>query len=224
MGNRQDGNEPLRHLLAKIRAGLNTAVLGDILDEMGHRRQFLPPQIQPLVPEMVLAGFAMPVHEIDTATPDKPFGLMFEALDSLGQDEIYLAGGGSMTYAFWGEMMTTVAMNKDAAGVVLHGYIRDTLKIKAFGLPVFSCGSYAQDQRGRGRVIAYREPIKIGEALIRPGDIVVGDVDGVICVPAAAAEECVTRALGKMATEAKVLDDLTKGLDSSAAFKKYGVM
>ncbi|MCC7047535.1 MAG: RraA family protein [Alphaproteobacteria bacterium] len=191
---------------------------------MGLRRQFLPPQIQPLKPEMVVAGFAMPVHEIDTATPDKPFGLMFEALDSLKQDEIYLAAGGSMTYAFWGEMMTTVAMNKGAAGVVLHGYIRDTLKVMALGLPVFSCGSYAQDQRGRGRVIAYREPIRIGDVLVNPGDILGGDVDGVICVPAAAADECVRRALGKVATEARVLDDLGKGLDSSAAFKKYGVM
>lgn len=224
MSERPLSADTLRPLLGRIRAGLNTAVIGDILDEMGHRRQFLPASIRPLVPEMVMAGFAMPVLERDTNGPEEPFGQMFEALDSLKQDEIYLAAGGSMSYAFWGEMMTTVAMNKGAAGAVLHGYIRDTLKIKALGMPVFSCGSYAQDQRGRGRVIAYRKPIEIGGVLVEPGDILVGDVDGVVCLPARAAEECVERALGKMATEGKVLDDLTKGLDSSAAFKKYGVM
>lgn len=211
-------------LLRAIGNELNTAVIGDILDEMGLRRQFLPPEIRALDPEVTMVGLAMPVIEQDTAGPEDPFGRMFEALDSLRPGEIYLAAGGSMTYAFWGEMMTTVAMNKGAAGAVLHGYIRDTLKIKALGMPVFSCGSYAQDQRGRGRVIAYRKPIEIGGVLVEPGDILVGDVDGVVCLPARAAEECVERALGKMATEGKVLDDLTKGLDSSAAFKKYGVM
>src|SRR6185436_15791390 len=170
-------------LVRQIGVELNTAVIGDILDEMGLRKQFLPPEIRALHPEATMVGLAMPVIEQDTSGPDDPFGKMFEALDSLRPGEIYLAAGGSMTYAMWGEMMTTVALRKGAAGAVLHGHIRDTNKVRRLGLPVFSCGSYAQDQRGRGRVTAYRVPIEIGGVHIEPGDILVGDIDGVIAIP-----------------------------------------
>jgi regulator of RNase E activity RraA len=211
-------------LLRQIGAELNTAVIGDILDEMGFRRQFLPPEIRALHPDVTMVGLAMPVLEQDTSGPADPFGKMFEALDSLRPGEVYLAAGGSMTYALWGEMMTTVALRKQAAGAVLHGHIRDTNKVRSLGLPVFSCGSYAQDQRGRGRVTAYRVPIVIGEVQIEPGDILVGDVDGVISIPANAAAECVRRARQKLSTESEVLKELIGGLDSAKAFDKFGVM
>ena len=211
-------------LLRAIGNELNTAVIGDILDEMGLRSQFLPPEIRALDPDVTMVGLAMPVIEQDTAGPEDPFGRMFEALDSLRPGEIYLAAGGSMTYAFWGEMMTTVALRKQAAGAVLHGYIRDTNKVRKLGLPVFCCGSYAQDQRGRGRVTAYRVPIEIGGVRIEPGDILVGDVDGVLAIPAGATIECVRRARQKLLTESEVLKELVGGLDSAKAFDKFGVM
>jgi regulator of RNase E activity RraA len=216
--------EALRELRRHFGVALNTAVLGDILDEMGFRRQFLPPAIRPLAPDMMLAGLAMPVLETDVADAAEPFGRMFEALDSLRPGEVYLAAGGSMAYALWGELMTTVALRRKAAGAVLHGFIRDTAKVGRLGLPVFSCGSYAQDQRGRGRVVDYRVPLEIGGVSVQPGDIVVGDADGVLCVPSQAAAECVTRALAKLATESEVLKDLAGGLGAAAAFHKYGVM
>jgi regulator of RNase E activity RraA len=211
-------------LLRTIGGELNTAVIGDILDEMGFRRQFLPPEIRALHSDMTMVGLAMPVLEQDTTGPADPFGKMFEALDSLRPGEVYLAAGGSMTYALWGEMMTTVALRKQAAGAVLHGHLRDTNKVRRLGLPVFSCGSYAQDQRGRGRVTAFRVPIVVGEVHIEPGDILVGDVDGVLAIPATAAAECVRRARQKLSTESEVLKELIGGLDSAAAFDKFGVM
>lgn len=211
-------------IVRQIDRELNTAVLGDILDEMGYRRQFLPPSIRPLDPAMVLVGSAMPVLEYDTAASDDPFGKMFEALDSLLPGEVYLASGGSMQYALWGEMMTAVALRKGAAGAVLHGFIRDTQKVRAMGLPVFSCGSYAQDQRGRGRVADYRVPIDIGGVHVAPGDLLVGDADGVLAIPAPAAAECVQRARQKLSVESSVLKELVDGLDSTAAFRKFGVM
>jgi regulator of RNase E activity RraA len=211
-------------LVRQIGVELNTAVIGDILDEMGFRRQFLPPEIRALDPEVTMVGLAMPVLEQDASDPADPFGKMFEALDSLRPSEVYLASGSSMTYALWGEMMTTVALRKQAAGAVLHGHIRDTNKVRRLGLPVFCCGSYAQDQRGRGRVTAYRVPIEIGGVRIEPGDILVGDVDGVISIPAKAAAECVRRARQKLSTESEVLKELIGGLDSAKAFDKFGVM
>src|SRR5262245_56413071 len=75
-------------LVRAIGGELNTAVIGDILDEMGFRKQFLPPEIRALHPEATMVGLAMPVLEQDTSGPDDPFGKMFEALDSLRPGEI----------------------------------------------------------------------------------------------------------------------------------------
>src|ERR1700691_6084370 len=102
-------------LFTSLRAKLFTAVVGDILDKMGHRRQFLPQAIAPLRADMKIVGRAMPVLEADvfddasgaTRGPlgARPFGLMLEALDDLKPQEVYLATGGSLRYALWGEVM-----------------------------------------------------------------------------------------------------------------------
>ena len=118
---------------------LFTAVVGDVLDQMGYSRQFLPAAIAPLASSTVLAGRAMPVLEADLA-PDgslaaapqleaKRFGLMLEALDDLKPGEIYLATGASLAYALWGGLMSTRAMHLGAAGAILDGYVRDANEI-----------------------------------------------------------------------------------------------
>src|SRR3954447_7108117 len=109
-------------LFATVRDKLFTAVLGDVMDANGLTRQFLPPEIRALSPEMIAVGRAMPVVEqdIDGETPaagkPEPFGLMFRALDDLKPDEVYVATGGSHRYALWGEMMSTRAKKLGAAG------------------------------------------------------------------------------------------------------------
>jgi Aldolase/RraA len=116
-------------LFSSLRDKLFTAVVGDVLDKMGWRRQFLPQAIQPLKSDMKLVGRAMPVLEADVfdesprsgAAGMKPFGLMLEALDDLRPHEVYVATGGSFRYALWGELMSTRARYLRAAGAVLNG-------------------------------------------------------------------------------------------------------
>ena len=211
-------------LLATVRDALSTAQLGDVLDTMGRRHQFLPPAIRPAVPGAMLVGRAMPLLEIAAAPDDRSFGLMFEALDSLRAGEVYVAAAGAPPFALWGELMNTRALAQGAAGAVLDGYVRDTRQIRAMTLPVFARGSYAQDQRGRGRVIAYREPVRIADVAVRPGDLIVGDDDGVLCVPGALAAECVEKALEKRRMEERIAREIEDGLSTSEAFDKYGVM
>ena len=146
---------------------LFTAVVGDVLDQMGYPRQFLPAAIAPLSSSTVLAGRAMPVVEADIA-PDgslaaaphlaaKRFGLMLEALDDLRPGEIYLATGASLAYALWGGLMSTRAMHLGAAGAILDGYVRDAREIEALGFPVFARGTLragpgaAREGRGLSR-------------------------------------------------------------------------
>jgi 4-hydroxy-4-methyl-2-oxoglutarate aldolase len=212
-------------LFRLIRAELFTAVIGDICDEIGLGARFLPPAIRPLGGRLsgVMAGRAMPVLEQDIDTPEQiAFGVMFEALDSLRADEIYLSVGATRPYALFGELMSITAMKRGAAGVVCDGNVRDTESILALGFPIFCHGSYALDQRGRGVVTAYRVPVRLGSLEIAPGDILVGDTDGVIAVPRGAEEEVFAKALTKARTENRIKDALEQGSTATDAFRKFG--
>ena len=211
-------------VLRTVRDGLSTAQLGDVLDGLGRRHQFLPPAIRPAVAGIKVVGRAMPLLEIAAAPDDHGFGLMLEALDSLQTDEVYIAAAGAPPFALWGELMNTRALTRGAAGAVLDGYMRDSRHIREMALPVFARGSYAQDQRGRGRVIAYREPVRIADVAIRPGDLIVGDDDGVLVVPSEIAAECVEKALEKRRMENIIAREIEAGVSTTEAFEKYGVM
>ena len=206
-----------------IREKLFTAAVGDVLDAMGLRRQFLPPAIQPLHPDMVVLGRAMPVLEAD-CFDDAGFGLMLHALDDLKPNEVYIASGGTPRYALWGELMSVRAIKCGAAGAVVDGYSRDTRGVLALGFPTFSHGSYAQDQGPRGKVIDYGIPIQMGQVRICPGDIVFGDLDGVCVVPRAAEQDVMAAAFDKARKEKVVRKALEEGMPSKEAFATFGIL
>ena len=221
-------------LFALARRELFTAVVGDVMDQLGLRRQFLSPRIQPLRDDMVVLGRAMPVLEADvfaeniadSANPlmKESFGLMLEALDDLKPNEVYVCTGSSPTYALWGELMSTRAMKLGAAGAVVDGYSRDTRGILALNFPTFSYGRYAQDQGPRGKVIDYRCPIEINGARIEPGDILFGDLDGVCIIPKMAERDVFTAALEKARGEKRVAKAIREGMAAVEAFAKFGIM
>jgi regulator of RNase E activity RraA len=204
---------------------LYTPVVGDILDELGFTHQFLPQPIQPAREEMKLAGRAMPVVMIDVfGKQKKPFGLLTEALDQLQTGEIYLASGGDMRCAYWGEILTATAKKRGAAGAVINGFHRDTPKMLEQNWPVFSRGRFAQDSSVRTQVVDFRCQIEIGQVAVQPGDLVFGDLDGVVIVPKKVEAEVVERALTKARGEKLVRKEIEAGMSSTAAFKKYGIL
>ena len=218
-------------LFAKMKEELFTAVVGDVLDVMGHRNQYLPQPIKPLVPGTKIAGRAMPVLEADYPEgtgpghfADKPFGVMFEALDSLEEGEIYMASGSSFDYALWGGLMSTRALHLKAAGAILNGFIRDTAEIRNLGLPTFSRGSFAQDQGVRGKVLDYRVPLTIGQAAVNPGDLIFGDDEGVLVIPKEVEAEAIEKAIEKANTENEVSKAIKGGMSTVEAFETFGVM
>ena len=221
-------------LFALVREELFVAVVGDIMDKVGFLHQFLPPQIGPLAPHMVVLGRAMPVLEADVfegvstlsqdAVMRKPFGLMLEALDDLKPNEVYICTGSSPRYALWGELMSTRALKLGAAGAVLDGYLRDTKGILALDFPAFAYGSYAQDQGPRGKVIDFRCPIEMHGVRINPGDIIFGDIDGVCVVPRQAEEEIFVKAVEKARGEKTVQKAIEAGMGAADAFRTFGIM
>ncbi len=217
-------------LFALARRELFVAVVGDSMDGLGLRRQFLPPNIQPLTRDMVAIGRAMPVLSVDRSASHEPdsrvpaFGLMMDALDSLEPNEIYLCTGGSPDYALWGELMSTRAQKCGAAGAILNGYTRDLKGILELRFPVFCFGSYAQDQGPRGRVVDYRIPVQIGGVSINTGDILFADCDGVCVVPYEAEIDVFMAAIAKARGEKTVRQEIEAGMPAKAAFAKYGIL
>jgi regulator of RNase E activity RraA len=221
-------------LFAIIQRELFTCVVGDVMDKMNLQHQFLPPQIQPLRQDMVLIGRAMPVLSVDvfvekiagTANKlmDKPFGLMLEALDDLHKNEVYVNTGSSPRNALWGELMSTRARILGSRGAVLNGYVRDTKPILEMGFPTFSFGSYGQDSAPRYKVVDFRVPVEIGAVRVRPGDILFGDIDGVLLVPAEAETEVFAKALEKARGEKLVRKAIEAGSSAVDAFAKFGIM
>lgn len=216
------------------RKELFTALVGDTLDKLGYLHQFVSPGIKPLQNDMVVIGRAMPVLEADVFAETvadskqeimrKPFGIMFEALDSLQPNEVYICSGSSPRYALWGGLMSTRAMKLKAAGAVVDGYSRDTPEILRLNFPTFSMGGYAQDQGPRGKVIDYRVPIEFHGVRVNPGDIVYGDLDGLLIVPREIEEEVFCGAIEKARGEKLVQKALEEGMSTVDAFAKFGIM
>lgn len=221
-------------LFTAAKQELFTAVVGDAMDKLRLMHQFLPPRIQPIKNDMFLIGRAMTVLEADTFEElshggqnplmGKPFGLMLEALDDLKKNEIYICSGASPTYALVGELMMTRAKILGAAGAVANGYSRDTFGMLELDFPIFSYGNYAQDQGPRGKVIDFRVPIEMEGVRINPGDIIVGDIDGVCVVPKKHEDQVFLRAFEKARGEKTVLKAIQNGMSAVDAWNKYQIM
>ena len=220
-------------LFSIMKSTLYSSVIGDILDKLGSYHQFLPQRIQPLKDNMVVAGRAMTVLEADAfevtsngknEVMRKNFGYMLEALDDLKENEIYICTGSSPSYALVGELMCTRMKVLKAAGAVVNGFHRDTKGILDLDFPCFSYGRYAQDQGPRGKVIDWRVPIEIEGVRINPGDIIFGDLDGVLCIPKEVEEETIKLAYEKATGEKMVAEGIRNGLPAKESWDRYGIM
>jgi regulator of RNase E activity RraA len=204
---------------------LTSSLLGDVCDAHGRYHQFLPPQLKCIDPLLTLTGRAMPVITYDVFAPQqRPFGLLTEALDQLQMGEVYIGGGGLMRNASWGELLTVTAKGRGAVGAILDGWHRDTRAVLNEQWPVFSRGSYGQDAGARSQVIDYRAPVEMGGVFIEPGNLLVGDADGVVVVPRDIEHEVIEEALDKFQKEAQVRSAIRSGVPSSQVWAQYGVL
>lgn len=212
-------------LLSLIKDKLYTPVVGDVLDNLGFWHQFLPQAIKPMHTEMRIAGRAMTVQLADVTGPQKqPFGRLTEALDQIQPDEIYIATGGSQNCAAWGEILTATARTRRGVGAIIDGFHRDTPRVLEQEWPVFSRGSYSQDACVRSSVINFRCLIKIQGVQVRPGDLIFGDMDGVVIIPREVEEKVLNLALQKASAEKVVRKEIEAGASSTEVFHKYGIL
>lgn len=213
---------------AWIRANLYVAVVCDVLDELGRRDQAMHQRLRPLDPNnCTVVGRARTFRwmETDYVVEDDPYGLEIEAMDSLRPGDVAVhSADPSGRIAPWGELMSTVAKRNGATGCICDGLIRDCRKIIELGFPVFHAGIRPLDSRGRGRVMAYDVPVRCGDVLVHPGDLIFADFDGVVVVPAQLETEVFRRAAEKVSAENATRGELRKGRKLGDVYAKYGVL
>ena len=203
------------------------AVVCDILDELGYWNQAMHHRLRPILPDMRACGFVGRARTIDWLETDRvydenPYGLEIEAVDSLNKGDVVVHSTDvNGTNAPWGELMSTIAMRKGVSGCVCDSQIRDCVKIIEMNFPVFYTGIRPLNSKGRGMVVAYDIPIKCGEVLVHPGDLIFADFDGVVVVPKQIEEEVFQLAMEKIQNENLSRQELLAGQSLRAVYDKY---
>jgi 4-hydroxy-4-methyl-2-oxoglutarate aldolase len=214
--------------LALIREKLFVSVLSDCLDAVGVMDQALPSRIRPLDDGLVMAGRArtaafMEVYHHDAGS--NPYELEIGLVDSLQPDEIpVFACSNPVRVAPWGELLSTAAKVRGAAGALMDGCTRDVRAIRAMRFPVFHGGIAPLDSKGRGRIMAVDVPIECAGVKVAPGDLVVGDADGVVVIPKRIEAEVLRLAFEKVTGEKNTLRDLQRGDKLADVFARYGIL
>ena len=213
---------------ANLRSEIFVALLSDVLDALGHRGQTLPPTVRPLDDASVMVGRArtalyMDVYEV--VPGENPYELEIALIDSLRPDEIpVFSCGGTGRIAPWGELLSTAARVRGAAGALMDGLVRDIKAIRRMGFPVFHAGIGPLDSKGRGKVAQIDVPVECAGVRVSPGDLIVGDADGVIVVPQAVEAEALEAAYAKLRGERTTLAELEAGHTLAEVFARHGIL
>jgi regulator of RNase E activity RraA len=217
-----------QNLFSWIRQNLYVPAVCDILDSIGFTKQAMHQRLRPLDPgKCVIVGRARTFRwmETDYVIEEDPYGLEIEAMDSLGMGDVVVhSTDSSLTNAPWGELMTTVAKKNGANGCICDGLIRDCEKIIKTGFPVFYAGIRPVDSKGRGLVMAYDVPVRCGEVLVKPGEMVFADFDGVVVIPREVEDKVIRLASEKVGKESAARKELLKGRTLRDVFNEYKVL
>lgn len=208
---------------------LSAAVLSDVMDSLGLTNRAMKPFVRPLDDSQVLVGRArtglyMPIYALREG--ENPYEVEIALVDDLRpQDVVVLAcNGPTERIAPWGELLSTAAVARGAVGCVTDGLVRDVKQIRAMGFAVFQGGIGPLDTKGRGRMVERDTRVECGGVSIASGDIVFGDVDGVVVIPRAHEHEVVLKAIDKVTGENHTRDALRKGEPLATVFKRLGIL
>jgi len=217
---------PDRELFDLFERELYVSVVSDILDSLGYREQALDATLRPIYPGAVVIGRAHTVlsHDVYEA-PASPYNAEIAAIDSLKPGDVLVASTGRSTRTcFWGDLLSTASRARGARGAIIDGHVRDVRRIEQMQFPVFATGFRPIDSYGRGAVLGHGMPINCGGVIVNPGDIIFGDVDGIVAIPRQIADEVVERARAKVSGENKTRADLERGEYLRDVFARYGVL
>jgi 4-hydroxy-4-methyl-2-oxoglutarate aldolase len=208
---------------------LYTAVLSDVLDSLGRPDQAMQPFVRPLDDTCVLFGRArigLYMNTYQVPQGRNPYELEMALVDDLkpGDVAVLACSGPTDRIAPWGELLTTAAQSRGAAGCVTDGLVRDTRRIRAMEFPVFHGGIGPLDTKGRAEMVAVDVPVMCAGVRIEPGDLLFGDADGVVVLPQAVAVVAIRAALAKVSAENSTRAALLEGKSLREVYAMFGVL
>jgi 4-hydroxy-4-methyl-2-oxoglutarate aldolase len=207
-------------------ARIYTAAVTDVMDELGFQRQTLPAAIQPLTPDMRVAGYAFTARGRPyRGTPrdrDQTLRRFLGMLGAVPADSVLVLAANDSVAAHFGELSASWFRARRVRGIVTDGATRDAAFISRLRFPTFVRYRTPQDSVPRWRVSDWGQPITIGGVRVALGDVVVGDLDGVVIVPRRIAAEVLGRCERLVGTENKVRTAVKRGMLPVAAYEKFG--
>ena len=213
-----------------IKRHLYVPVVCDMLDSLGYRNQAMHPRLRPLLPDMRNCGFvgrARTVRwmETDYVVEEDPYGGEIDVVDSLRPGDVIVHSTDySGKIAPWGELMSTISKRNGSVGCVCDAMIRDCVRIVDMGYPVYYAAIGPLDSMGRGRVQAYDVPIRCGEVLVNPGDLIYADYDGIVVIPKAVEKDALSAAREKVGKENLTREALLAGRSLRDVYNTYHVL
>jgi regulator of RNase E activity RraA len=218
------GSQPLISLPPEV----TVAAVCDVLDQLGFRNQAMHQRLRPLDPEQCrFVGRARTARwmECDYVVEEDPYGLEIDFMDALRAGDVVVhSTDHAESNAPWGELMSTVAQVRGAVGCICDSQIRDCQRIRSIRFPVFHRGIRPVDSMGRGRIMAYDVPIRCGEVLVRPSELVFADFDGIVVVPAEVEDRVIERAIDKVSRENASRQELLGGARLRDVYQRHGVL
>jgi regulator of RNase E activity RraA len=217
-------------LFAFARQRLYVPVVCDVLDGLGYRQQAMHHRLRPLLPDRRACGFAGRARTLHWTAMEyidetDPYGAEIDAVDSLKPGDVVVHSTDyAGTNAPWGELMSTIAQRNGAVGCVCDSQVRDCVRIIELGFPVYYTGIRPLDSLGRGRVLAYDVPVRCGEVLVHPGELVLADFDGIVVVPRAVEAETLRQAAEKADKESASRAELLAGKSLREVYNTYHVL
>ncbi len=201
----------LQHLIAGFRV-VTTASVADAVDRVVKRPGFMSHEIKPILKAKIV-GPAVTILEC-ASTESHPPTHALQAIDAAEPGAILIIGmedpEGSRNVAQWGGLMTTAAVTRKLGGTVLDAGVRDVEEIRALGYPVFARTVVPSSTVGRYVTVGRDLPIVCGGVLVGPGDLIVGDTDGVVVVPRERADDVLTAAEQIEATERRMIEEIKR--------------
>ncbi len=204
---------------------LTVALAADALDALGRRAQVIGQPVGPIAPSFRLVGWARTIEVAPTdVMPEEPYVGEMAAIAALrdGDVPVYHVHR-EVDAALFGELFSLAARSQGAVGAVLDGNVRDVRQMRELGFPVFASGVSPYDTRGRAEVVAHDVPIVCGGVAVASGDLVVGDDDGVVIVPADLVAPVLAEVVAKVRGEHGAKADILKGHSVHEVWDKWRV-
>lgn len=196
---------------------LDTATLSDALDRLG-----VAGQCHGIMPRSTQFRFAGRAYTLRYGPASTPPGTVGDYIDDVPPGAVVvLDNSGREDCTVWGDILTEIAHRRGIAGTVIDGICRDASLCLNLGYPVFSRGHWMRTGKDRVQVEATNLPVNIGQARVQPGDLLVGDADGVVVIPQEHEEAVLEAAEEILAVEASIREAVRKGVSLDEARKRF---